>query len=77
MRYDDDERDDDGREDGAGDGWLESTEGDLDPELTEEAGTGAWDPLERRSNWLPFLWKVAALLLVFALVGSVVLPALT
>ena len=59
------------------DGWVESTEGDLDPELTEAAGYLAWDPPERRNNWLPFLWKVAALVLVVALVGSVVLPALT
>lgn len=59
------------------DGWIESTEGDLDPELTEEAGYLAWDPPERRNNWWPFLWKVAALSLVVALIGSVVLPALT
>ena len=71
MAYDD--RD----EDAHSDGWVESTEGDLDPELTEEAGYLAWDPPEHRSNWLPFLWKAAALLLVIALVGTVVLPALT
>jgi hypothetical protein len=58
------------------DGWVESTEGDLDPDLTEEAGYLAWDPPGRRNNWLPFLWKVVALILVMALVGSVVLPAL-
>jgi hypothetical protein len=63
----DDERDD---------GWIESTEGDLDPDLTEEAGYLAWDPPERGSNWWPFLWKVAAFSLVVALIGSVVLPPL-
>ena len=77
MRYhDDDPLDDALLEDEPGDGWVESTEGDLDPDLTEEAGYLAWDPPERRNNWLPFLWKVAALLLVFALVGSVVLGRL-
>ena len=65
------------RDDEHDDGWIESTEGDLDPDLTEEAGYLAWDPPERRNNWWPFLWKVAAALLVVALIGSVVLPALT
>lgn len=69
MRYDDSAEDD------AGDGWIESTEGDLDPELTEEAGYLAWDPPERRNNWLPILWKLAALSLIVALIGTVVLPA--
>lgn len=59
------------------DGWLESTEGDLDPDLTEEAGYLAWNPPERRNNWFPFIWKVVAFTMVIALVGSVVLPVLT
>jgi|GEM_PF-1940507 len=57
--------------------WVESTEGDLDPELTEEAGYLAWEPPGRGNNWWPFLWKVSAFLLVVALIGSAVLPALT
>lgn len=67
------EPDDDERLD---EGWMESTEGDLDPELTEEAGYLAWDPPERESNWFPFISKVVILLVVIALIGSVVLPAL-
>jgi hypothetical protein len=29
------------------DEWAESTEGSLDPDLTEEAGYAYWDPPER------------------------------
>lgn len=29
------------------DGWCTSTEGDLDPDLTEEAGYGGWDAPRR------------------------------
>ena len=72
MRYED-ERD----EAPESDGWLESSEGDPDPELTEEAGYLAWDPPEGRRNWLPAVWKVVGILLVVALIGSLVLPALT
>lgn len=28
--------------------WRESTEGDLDPDLTEEAGYAGWDAPQRR-----------------------------
>ena len=31
--------------------WVESTEGDLDPDLTEEAGYAGWDPPDR-SGWV-------------------------
>ena len=55
---------------------MESTEGDLDPELTEEAGYLEWDPPERENNWFPFISKVVILLVVIALIGSAVLPAL-
>ena len=34
--------------------WLESTEGDLDPDLTEEAGYGYWEPPRHR------VWMVHA-----------------
>jgi hypothetical protein len=64
-------------DDDQNDGWIESTEGDLDPDLTEEAGYLAWDRPEPRSNWFPFVSKVVILLVVVALIGSVVLPALT
>lgn len=30
--------------------WRESTEGDLDPDLTEEAGYAGWDA-PRRRGW--------------------------
>ncbi len=69
MPYD--EERDDGLE---SDGWVESTEGDLDPDLTEEAGYLAWEPPEGR-RWLPLLGKLAAIVLVIALLGGVVLPA--
>lgn len=62
-------------DDPAGDGWVESTEGDLDPDLTEEAGY-RWEAPERRNNWFPFVSRVVILLVVIALIGSVVLPAL-
>lgn len=62
-------------DDTADDGWVESTEGDLDPDLTEEAGY-RWEPPERRSNWFPFVSRLVILLVVIALIGSVVLPAL-
>jgi hypothetical protein len=58
------------------DGWIESTEGDLDPDLTEEAGYLAWDPPPPGNNWFPFVTKVVILIVVLALLGSVVLPAL-
>ncbi len=63
-------------DDDADDGWIESTEGDLDPDLTEEAGYLAWDAPEPRNNWFPFVTKVVILIVVLAMLGSVVLPAL-
>jgi len=60
------------------DGWEESTEGDLDPDLTEEAGYLAWDEeeAESRRSWLPFLSRIVLIVVLLALVGSAVLPAL-
>jgi hypothetical protein len=55
------------------DGWLESTEGDLDPDLAEEAGY-SWDPPER-NTLLPLVLRLVAVALLLVLVGSVVLPA--
>ena len=51
-------------------GWNESTEGDLDPDLTEEAGY-LWYPRER--SWLrPALRAFGALILI-AFVGGAIL----
>jgi hypothetical protein len=49
-------------------GWEASTEGDLDPELTEEAGYGAWDPPER--EWWPVLLRVSIVLVLVAFLVS-------
>lgn len=50
----------------AGD-WRESTEGDLDPDLTEEAGYSGWDPPRRRGMWTLYrLGLVVALLTMSA-----------
>ena len=55
------------------DGWHHSTEGDLDPDLTEEAGYAFWDPPERR--WLPPLLRVVMALVLLAFVGGLLLRA--
>ena len=62
----------------ADDGWEESTEGDLDPDLTEEAGNLAWDEddVASRRSWLPLLARIVLITVLLALVGSAVLPAL-
>ena len=53
------------------DDWRESTEGDLDHDLTEEAGYAGWDPPERRGWGLLYrAWLVVALL---TLAGGVLL----
>jgi len=49
--------------------WHESTEGDLDPDLTEEAGYGAWDPPSRQ--WLPIALRLFGLLALVAMLGTV------
>lgn len=59
-----------------GGGWLESTEGDLDPDLTEEAGYAGWEP-SGTNVWFPTVAKVVGAVLLAALVLSVVLPAIT
>lgn len=55
-------------------GWDWSTEGDLDPDLTEEAGYAWWDPPRRR--WLPTALRVLAFLMLLALLAAVLLPLL-
>ena len=42
-----------------------STEGDLDPDLTEEAGYAGWDPPRRA--WLPVALRVIAVGVVVAI----------
>jgi len=54
--------------------WFESTEGDLDPDLTEEAGYGEWDPPSR--GWWPVVGQALALLAIVSLLGTVVLVAI-
>jgi hypothetical protein len=56
------------------DGWRVSTEGDLDPDLTEEAGYAGWEPPRRR--WGPLLLKVALALLLLAMILGVLAPVL-
>ncbi|MYA21011.1 MAG: hypothetical protein F4Z25_12410 [Chloroflexi bacterium] len=54
--------------------WIESSEGDLDPDLTEEAGYADWDPPSHRA-WGVLLLRLAMAIVLIALLGSVVLAA--
>lgn len=54
--------------------WEESTEGDLDPDLTEEAGYGPWDPPSR--NWWPVIGQVVSFLALISILGTVFLFAI-
>ncbi len=56
--------------------WLESTEGDLDPDLTEEAGYAGWDPPAHR-DWWPTIAKVVGVSLLAAFLLAAILPAIT
>jgi hypothetical protein len=49
-------------------GWQYSTEGDLDPDLTEEAGYLGWEPSDR--HWWPVALRVGALILLVALISG-------
>lgn len=51
--------------------WKQSTEGDLDPDLTEEAGYAGWDPPNR--DWMRILVPAVTLLLLLAFALSGVL----
>jgi hypothetical protein len=51
--------------------WHESTEGDLDPDLTEEAGYAGWDP-PGRNRWPP-AFRILAVLAIVAMLGTVIL----
>ena len=50
------------------DGWRTSTEGDLDPDLTEEAGYSGWEPPRRRG--LSTLFRFALALVLACILGS-------
>lgn len=54
--------------------WRESTEGDLDPDLTEEAGYGGWDPPSRR--WGPIIFRILGLLVLISMVGAVMISVI-
>lgn len=55
-------------------GWEHSTEGDLDPELSEETAYSSWDPAPRRIWTLAYRVLLAAGLVV--LLVPLVLAAL-
>jgi len=54
-------------------GWDESTEGDLDPDLAEEAGSSLddWGESQTQSRWTRALRIVSAIVLI-AILGTVV-----
>jgi hypothetical protein len=47
--------------------WIESTEGDLDPDLAEEYPLSDWEPMPN-AWWWPSVMRVVLLLLIVALV---------
>ena len=51
------------------DRWIESTEGDLDPDLTEEAGYMGWEP-PRRRGWSLLLRAAIVVVLLSMAVGA-------
>lgn len=57
-------------------GWEESTEGDLDPDLAEEAGSRLedWDD-PHRTRWMSGV-RVVSLVLIVVLVGIALAQAL-
>ncbi|MGE0227257.1 MAG: hypothetical protein AB7I38_02040 [Dehalococcoidia bacterium] len=55
----------------ADDDWVTSTEGDLDPDLTEEAGYAGWDPPNRR-GWV-LMQRLAMALVLVSIVGGALL----
>ncbi len=57
------------------DRWVESTEGDLDWDLTEEAGYSDWEPPPHRRLG-PFVRRLALWLMLIAILGSVLVVLL-
>ncbi len=58
---------------GPSDGWEYSTEGDLDPDLTEEAGS-VWEPPGRR--WGGLVLKAILVVVLVAMLAGMLLPLL-
>ena len=58
-----------------GDDWEHSSEGNLDPDLTEEAGYAGRDA-PRRSVW-PLLSRVVTIFLLISLIAPLVISLLT
>ena len=56
------------------DGWRYSTEGDLDPDLTEEAAYADWDPPARA--WLRPVLRAVMTLVLLAFVAGVLAQVL-
>ncbi|MFA7297721.1 MAG: hypothetical protein WC211_11160 [Dehalococcoidia bacterium] len=56
------------------DDWRESTEGDLDHDLTEEAGYAGWDPPPRR-GW-GWLYRLGLIVTLAVVAGSALLVLL-
>lgn len=54
--------------------WIESSEGDIDPDLTEEAGYTYWEPPRHRA-WGPVLLRIGIVFVLVLLVSSFVLAA--
>ena len=57
------------------DGWEYSTEGDLDPDLTEEAGYAYWDPPRHRA-WGPVVMKFGLWIVLVSFLGSILMAFL-
>lgn len=51
------------------DGWVESSEGELDWDLTEEAGYAGWEPPPHR-RLAPAIRQIALWLMLIAILGS-------
>ena len=51
--------------------WTESTEGDLDPDLAEEAPYSAWDAPSR--DWVRLALQAFAALALLAFLGGAIL----
>lgn len=54
------------------DDWAYSSEGDLDPDLTEEAGYAYWEPPPHRA-WIPTLLRLGMAVVLVLLLGSVLI----
>lgn len=60
-----------------GPGWVESTEGDLDADLAEEAGAGLDDwGAPRESRWASGVGRAVALVVLAAILGGTLAGAL-